>query len=201
MHPASKPKRTCTDIRRINKAGNHEENGMMKLAAPVFLALLWISSANAASEQTVLQLSKLVDGTVVSQIRIISNQIDPNTTSIDDTIRVLRNGAVVKGYAEQAATIARARRAYSYDHFTKGVIDKPGFAVCRLGGPEVGWIMETRYLTYGSNHAITGSKMRPVLSRAENCLFARQVHPVKRSAHVAAAIAFGQLRAILEQGD
>jgi hypothetical protein len=144
-------------------------------------------------------LSRIVDGAVVSTLKVLSDEIDPNTHSMDATTTVLVDGDILQGLSNQYALgVADHRRAYSYDALTGGISDRTSTATCRLGGPAVGWMLETRYVVYNSSYEIVDNGMRVVLIEAENCLYTRDVHPVNRQSHVAATRAMAELRTIFQ---
>ena len=84
---------------------------------------------------------------------------------------------------------------YSYDHFTRGVSATTRRVRCLMGGPAIGDVSLARYLKWQENHLVA-SKMRPILTEAQNCLFADQVAPSNAAAEIAASKALATVQTL-----
>ena len=151
--------------------------GILSLLA----AWLVLSQTAFADEKMhlILHLQKTADDKVVSSIAVWANDIDPNSISRNDTYRLEIDGTPVQ-INDKIKTILRGldynRRAYNRDHFTEGLTTQVADARCLLGGPAVGNVLSTLYLT-GENFKHGPTEMRPVYSERSNCLFTRLVRP------------------------
>lgn len=168
----------------------------MRIFLVTTLFLMLEAMPAAAETHILLRLTQMSDDTPVTQIILSGNSIDPNTRSVEDRFEVTVNGRRAAIPDTVAVALASARRAYSYDTFTRGITERSPLATCMMAGPARGWILETLYLTYDDAGRITASQLRPVLSEAGNCLFSRHIQPDDRDAHVAAAKAMAALRMI-----
>ena len=165
---------------------------------PLLAAALWLAAPGFADEmRPILRLDKLVDGKAAQTVTLYASDIDPNSASVDDRYRLTVNGRDVDLPRDLLARLDRQRRGYSYDTFTGGIHQDEAKALCRMAGPALGSVLSVRYLTY-RDHAITGSRMRPVLSRAENCLFSLRLRPVSDEARFEAAGAMATLQTLLD---
>jgi len=156
-----------------------------------------IEKTNTKNKHLLLKLSKIVDGEVVSHASVVGSQVDPNVRSIDDFFQLYINSEEDTDLVNIAEKIATDRRQYSYDYFTKGITDNTAHVSCMLGGVSIGWILETRYLTYDNNSILQNSELKPILSEAENCLFLRIIRPSDPEAYAAASKTLGQLQLLL----
>lgn len=173
------------------------------LGAGVVALLLAAGGAQAEEEMhLLLQLERLVDGAVRQSVALYGTAIDPNVSSIDDRFRLEVNGKPVAAPQALLARLARERRGYSYDYFTKGISESTRQALCMMAGPALGDRLSTLYLTYGKDQRDTYAHLRPVLSQPGNCLFAEEIAPKDAQAAQAAAQALASLQVILEmQGE
>lgn len=163
----------------------------------LFIATLATTPAIAQEpKELILKLEQLSNDKVISRIELYANDIDPNSSSVDDRYLLLKDGKPIAAPESLLGKLDFARRGYSYDHFTGGITEKQAQAVCRRGGPARGHILYVRYLTY-REHAIESSEMRPVLSSGD-CLFRHVIHPVKPEARTEALLAKETLLTIVE---
>jgi hypothetical protein len=163
----------CSVVNRFDREVAME----MRLIPLICLFLICTASGvHAAEMQVVLELRQMRDGEIANRLTLYSNQVDPNTSSIDDRYRLEHNGKPVKAPEVLLARLNHQRRNYSYDSFTRGVSHKTRKSVCMMAGPALGDILYTRYLTY-QNYKIVNTELRPVYSDAGNCLFAEVFSP------------------------
>ncbi|MGK7885940.1 MAG: hypothetical protein AB4057_15120 [Crocosphaera sp.] len=136
-----------------------------------------------AEEILLLNLQYKSDATTTRQIQFYGNDIDPNSTSIDDSFSLKINGESIEIPEQLYRRLDRLRRSFSYDSLSGG-IEEPSErkVICNLGGPAEGMILEARYLTYNSEWKIVDHEMRPVFGMAENCLFKELYTPVNSNA-------------------
>ncbi|SLN47283.1 hypothetical protein ROA7450_02344 [Roseovarius albus] len=153
------------------------------------------SPAVAKDMHLVLELETHVDDEVTEVVSLYASGIDPNKRSADDAYRLEINGAEVNVPQELLAQINNQRRGYSYDTLSGGIETTEPQAICMLGGPAVGEVLKSLYLTY-EDHQITGSEIRPVLSEATNCLFTLDINPSEQNAYMAAVKALAQLQTL-----
>jgi len=151
--------------------------------------------ADTSSEVVVLSLKTQVGDQIVSTTELYSNQVDPNTSSIDDTFRLVVNGKTVDAPQELLADLTRNRRTYSYDSMTDGVEHVKSPAMCMLGGEAQGYILETRYLDYKDSQIISHA-MKPVYAESANCLFNEQYIPNDRNAELSSAQSLATLKTL-----
>lgn len=170
---------------------------MPRILTAIAASLAIAGAAQAADMQPILQLDKLVDGEAAQTVTLYASDIDPNSRSADDSYRLTVNGQVVDVPAGLLARLDHERRGYSYDNFTNGIVQDDAKAVCMMAGPARGSVLSVLYLTY-EDHQIAASEMRPVLSRADNCLFITRIRPVSDEARFEAAGAMATLQTILD---
>jgi hypothetical protein len=170
---------------------------MPRLLTAIAASFVLATSAQAADMQPILQLDKLVDGEPAQTVTLYATDIDPNSSSVDDSYRLTVNGQEVDLPRDLLARLDHERRGYSYDNFTDGIAQDDAKAVCMMAGPALGSVLSVLYLTY-EDHKITASEMRPVLSRADNCLFVTRIRPVSDEARFEAAGAMATLQTLLD---
>lgn len=135
-----------------------------------------------AEQILLLNLQYKSDTTTTREIQFYGNDLDPNSTSIDDKFSLKIDGKSVDAPDELYRRLDRLRRNFSYDSLSGGIQDPPQRMVsCNLGGPAEGMILWARYLTY-ENFQIVDHEMRPVFGMAENCLFKDLYQPVNSNA-------------------
>ena len=162
----------------------------------IFQSLL-ATPVSAGDMQLVLELQKIQDDVVVDRLSLYANQVDPNTSSVNDRFRLEHNGNPVRAPLSLLERLNHQRRSYSYDNFTNGIRHETRNALCMMGGPAIGDLLYVRYLTY-RNHRIVKSEMRPVLSEAGNCLFAEAIAPRDPRSGMAAMKALASFQVMRE---
>lgn len=163
-----------------------------------FLALLALSApALAGDMQPVLRLDLMVDARPEHTVILLASEADPNVAAADDRYGLTVDGRAVTVPQTLLARLSHARRGYSYDHFTGGLDKDEARATCMMAGPGRGAVLSVLYLAYDGSR-IADAQMRPVLSRADNCLFTLRLRPVDDEARAEAAAALAALRTILE---
>ncbi len=136
-----------------------------------------------AEEILLLNLQYRSDTTTTREIQFYGNDIDPNSTSIDDSFSLKINGESIEIPEQLYRRLDRLRRSFSYDSLSGGIQEpSESRVICNLGGPAEGMILEARYLTYNSEWKIVDHEMRPVFGMAENCLFKELYTPVNSNA-------------------
>lgn len=170
---------------------------LIRLTAAALALTTLTATAQSEPAEPVLRLEQLVDGRPARTVTLYASDIDPNSRSVTDRYRLTVDGRAVALPHDLAARLDHARRAYSYDAVTNGISTTTALAVCKMAGPSKGWMLSTRYLTY-DDHKITGSDMRPVLSRAENCLFDIITRPNSDDARFEASGALATLLTLAE---
>ena len=136
-----------------------------------------------AEEILLLNLQYKSDTTTTREIQFYGNDIDPNSTSIDDSFSLKIDGESIEIPEQLYRRLDRLRRSFSYDSLSGGIQEPPERTfTCNLGGPAEGIILEARYLTYNSESKIIDNEMRPVFGMAENCLFKELYTPVNFNA-------------------
>lgn len=152
----------------------------MKALVKIFVAsVLALFPSMALAEQTLLlNLKYKSDNTVTEEIRFYGNDIDPNSSSIDDQFSLSINGQFIKIPRSIYDKLEGLRRSFSYDSLSGGIQQETVVPICKLGGPAKGIVLEARYLSYQS-YRIVSSQMRPVFSLAGNCLFSESYSPIK----------------------
>lgn len=168
---------------------------MSRLLALLATTFALTPPASGDEMQPILRLDTLRDERVERSVVLYANDIDPNSSSVDDRYRLTVNDAEVTVPAALLERLDRERRGYSYDHFTKGIRNEEAAFRCMMAGPALGHVLSVLYLTHDDTK-IVASEMRPVLSRPENCLFITQLRPVSDEARVEAAAAMAALRTI-----
>ncbi|ACB50799.1 unknown [Crocosphaera subtropica ATCC 51142] len=135
-----------------------------------------------AEQILLLNLQYKSDATITREIQFYGNDIDPNSTSIDDNFSLKIDGKLIEAPDELYRRLDRLRRSFSYDSLSGGIQDPSQSIVsCNLGGPAEGMILSVRYLTY-QDFKIVDHEMRPVFGLAENCLFKELYQPVNSNA-------------------
>ncbi|USD67104.1 hypothetical protein [Vibrio sp. SCSIO 43136] len=170
---------------------------MKKTLITAAIALLSTQTfASDSSEVVVLSLKTMVGDQVVAKTELFSNQVDPNTSSIDDTFRLVVNGKTVDAPQELLADISRERRSYSYDSQSGGIENPQSQMMCMLGGEPVGYVLETRYLTFDDSSVIKGHEMKAVSAEAGNCLFKPNYQPANDNAQLSSVKALATLKTL-----
>lgn len=170
---------------------------MSRLLNSLAAAFLLATPALADEMQPVLRLDTLLDEKAERSIVLYANDIDPNSSSVDDRYRLTVDGVEIAAPPALLARLDRERRGYSYDTFTNGIRSEEAQILCMMAGPASGHVLSVLYLTYDDT-SIVSSEMRPVLSRPENCLFTTNLRPVSEEARAEAAAAMAALRTISE---
>lgn len=124
----------------------------------------------------ILDLATVTDGQPRQRVALYANDIDPNSSSVEDRYRLTVDGITRQVPDSLLRQLDRDRRAFSYDSLSGGITTSTTPATCLLGGPAVGDVLRVRYLTWEDSQ-ITNAEMAPVFSRAENCLFTHKVRP------------------------
>ncbi|WP_257297305.1 hypothetical protein [Endozoicomonas sp. YOMI1] len=169
----------------------------------ICLSLLLLSAlANAVDDhhKLLLSMKHYLDDEVVKEVNFYGTEIDPNVMSNEEgQFKLTVDGVEVDIVNDSTYwRLNELRRSFSYDTFSQGIQQiQPGQAMCKLGGPANGIILETRYLTY-QNHNIIHDEMRPVYDRPLNCLFQRRYQLVNDNAREAARGVLETLRTIAE---
>ncbi|WP_257264627.1 hypothetical protein [Endozoicomonas sp. ONNA2] len=173
------------------------------ISRTICLSLLLLSAlANAVDDHHKLLLSMkyYLDDEVIKEVNFYGTEIDPNVVT-DAVGQFMLTVDGVELDMVKDATYRRLntlRRSFSYDIFTRGIRQlEPGQAMCKLGGPASGIILETRYLTY-QNHKIIHEEMKPVFDQALNCLYQRRYQPVNEDARETTRGVLETLRTIAE---
>ena len=170
---------------------------MPRILSILISGLALVASPALAEMHPILQLEKMVDDQSTHTLTLYASDIDPNSSATDDSYRLTVNGRKLDVPHDVLARLDRERRGYSYDAFTDGVHEETARAVCMMAGPARGSVLSVLYLTY-ENDQIAASEMRPVLTRADNCLFTKRVRPVSDDARFEAAGAMATLQTILD---
>lgn len=167
--------------------------------AVAFVASALISGTARASGEMhlLLELQRTQDGKTIEKISLWGTDIDPNTRSADDRYELKVNDTQVNAPQSLLAALDHARRGYSYDAMTNGVMAERAQIVCNMAGQAKGQHLLTRYLTYDTAK-IVDARMQTVLSEPMNCLYVDHVHPNTDASHLAAAKALGGLSALLD---
>lgn len=168
---------------------------MSRLLNSLAAACVVATPALADEMRPVLRLDTLLDEKVERSIVLYANDIDPNSSSVEDRYRLTVDGAEVAVPPALLARLDRERRGYSYDTFTQGIRSEEAQIRCMMAGPASGHVLWVLYLTYDDTR-IVSSEMRPVLSRPENCLFTTTLRPVSEEARAEAVAAMAALRTI-----
>ncbi|MBO9480608.1 hypothetical protein [Salinisphaera sp. G21_0] len=169
----------------------------------ICLSLLLLSAlANAVDDHHKLLLSMkyYLDDEVVKEVNFYGTGIDPNVMSNEEgQFKLTVDGVEIDAVNDSTYwRLNKLRRSFSYDTFSQGIQQlEPGWAMCKLGGPASGIILETRYLTY-QDHNIIHDEMRPVYDRPLNCLYQPRYQPVNDHAREAARGVLETLRTIAE---
>lgn len=169
----------------------------------ICLSLLLLSAlANAVDDhhKLLLSMKHYLDDEVVKEVNFYGTEIDPNVMSNEEgQFKLTVDGVEVDIVNDSTYwRLNELRRSFSYDTFSQGIQQiEPGQAMCKLGGPANGIILETRYLTY-QNHNIIHDEMRPVYDRPLNCLFQRRYQLVNDNAREAARGVLETLSTIAE---
>lgn len=163
------------------------------------ILLVFSTSAFAAQEADtlVLSLQNMVGENVVSRVELFANDIDPNSSSVDDKYRLEINGKAVDVPEGLLSSLDYSRREYSYDFFTDGIKSFRSGGSCHLGGEPAGSILQVRYLTYDESHKIVKDEMKSVYSENGNCRFEKGFAPNKAKAEKSAAKAMTTLKTIM----
>ena len=137
-----------------------------------------------AEQILLLNLQYISDTTTTREIQFYGDEINPNSTSIDDRFSLLIDGQSVHLPEPLYRRLNSLRRSFSYDSLSGGIQQPPeGESLCLLGGPPVGLTLEARYLTYQTpEYRIVAHEMQPVFGMAQNCLFADLYRPVNLNA-------------------
>ena len=136
-----------------------------------------------AEEILLLNLQYKSDKTTTREIQFYGNDIDPNSTSIDDSFSLKIDGKSIEEPEPLYRRLETLRRTFSYDSLSGGIQEpSESIARCNLGGPAEGMILKARYLTYNSEWKIVDHEMRSVFGMAENCLFKELYTPVNSNA-------------------
>ncbi len=155
---------------------------LIKLNMILVSCLVMFPNVAKAEQILLLNLQYRSDTTTTREIKFYGNDIDPNSTSIDDSFSLKIDGKSIEPPEQLSRRLDRLRRSFSYDSLSGGIQEPPQRRVsCNLGGPAEGVILETRYLTY-QNFKIVDHEMRPVFGMAENCLFKELYKPVNSNA-------------------
>jgi hypothetical protein len=119
---------------------------------------------------------------VTSTVEFFTCERDPNVKRADCPQHINVDGKKVNVPAATLQRLDNLRRVFSYDSQSGGIRQNAARgAVCRLGGPAEGVVLEARYLTY-VDFKIVSDEMKPVLSLARNCLFPETWSPTNASA-------------------
>lgn len=157
---------------------------LIKLNMILVSCLAMFPNVAKAEQILLLNLQYRSDATTTRELQFYGNDIDPNSTSIDDSFSLKIDGKSIEAPEELYRRLDRLRRNFSYDSLSGG-IQEPSetMARCNLGGPAEGMILEARYLTYKTPEwTIVDHEMRPVLGVAENCLFQELYEPINSNA-------------------
>ncbi len=169
---------------------------MKQLIIGILLAFSTSAFAAQEADTLILSLQNMSGESVVSKIELFANDIDPNSSSVDDKFRLEINGKVVDVPERLLSNLDYSRREYSYDNFTDGIKSFRSGGLCRMGGEPTGSILQVRYLTY-ENHRIVKNEMKSVYSENGNCLFEKGFAPNKAEAEKSAAKAMTTLKTIM----
>ena len=143
-----------------------------------------LSDVAKAEQILLLNLKYKSDTTTTKEIQFYGNDIDPNSSSVNDRFSLTIDRQSVQLSEQLYRRLNSLRRSFSYDSLS-GSIQQPkeNAPVCRLGGPAKGMILKARYLTYNTPKSkIVGHEMRPVFGLAQNCLFRNLYKPINSNA-------------------
>lgn len=164
----------------------------------IYIVLITPSVVYADNEPNIIILSllKKIDGIIESRIDLYANDFDPNSSSRNDRYVLEVDGKPVSVPHDLLRSLDFGRRSFSYNSLSGGIVSSlPPKRVCLLGGPSVGYIIQTRYLTY-FNHKIIDDKMKSVYSESGNCLFINRIFPRHFKSEKIAAKAMATLKTI-----
>lgn len=169
----------------------------MKTFSLLLILVTSISSTVFAQEmKPILRLQDVSGKKVVQVIELLANDIDPNSSSVDDVYRLEIDGKEVAIPKNLTYMLESLRRQVSYDYMTGGIQDtNPTGPVCMLYAPANGSLLQVNYLTY-KDWSIVGSEMKTVYSEADNCRFMTDIKPAKAESEKAAAQIMSILRTI-----
>ncbi len=145
--------------------------------------------------KVILSLKDKIDGKVVSTIEIFSNNIRPNVSSVDDKYRVEIDGTVVDIPEKVIISVTSSRGSYSSDENSGGIETVQPTAICMVGGPSSGSVLESRYLTYSDNYAVIKDELKPIYSEGA-CNFTEIYKPKKRYSELRASKAIAILQTV-----
>lgn len=151
----------------------------MKALVKIFVASVLVLFPNMVlAEQTLLlNLKYKSDNIVTNEIKFYGNDIDPNSSSINDQFSLYIDNQIINIPRSIYSKIESLRRSFSYDNLSGGIQQNAVTSICFLGGASSGITLEARYLTY-QDYRIISSQMRPVFSLASNCLFTENYSPI-----------------------
>ena len=137
-----------------------------------------LSDVAKAEQILLLNLQYKSDKTTTKEIHFYGNDIDPNSVSINDRFSLTIDGKSIQLPEQLYIRLDWLRRSFSYDSLSGGIQQpKKGGAICLLGEPAKGMILEARYLTY-KNYEIVKNEMQPVFGLGQNCVFRDFYKPV-----------------------
>ena len=162
----------------------------------LFMGLFPIMDVHAQNDmKLLLDAVYLSDDRVTDHVSLWGNDIDPNSSSVDDRYVLQINGETVQVPASLLASLDHQRRDFSYDSQSGGIRAFNNKVQCMMAGPATGVMLHSRYLTY-ENHQIVADEMRPVFSKAQNCIFNTHYQPERIQAHGSAVEVLASLHTI-----
>jgi hypothetical protein len=171
-----------------------QRSWLFVLAAIAFFA----STGWAADPVIVLSLKAKRGADTVSTVDFYTCDKDPNVKRAQCEQYVMVDKRRVNVPDSLLQRLDNLRRPFSYDSLSGGVRRETRQAMCMMGGPAMGSILEVRYLTYDQSFRIVADDMKPVLGIAENCLFTDLTAPINADARENARAAAEALATIRE---
>ncbi len=168
------------------------------MTAALAIGCLIILSGQAqvqAEMKLLLNAVYLKDGKATDHISLWGNDVDPNSSSVDDLYVLQLNGKKIDVPHDFLAALDYQRRDFSYDSQSGGIEAFQNKTQCMMAGPAVGIILQSRYLTY-ENYRIVAEEIKPVYSKPLNCIFNSHYRPQKTYAQISAAEALAKLQTI-----
>jgi hypothetical protein len=157
----------------------NRRHGLAAFIGTLFIVI----NAVAADPVLVLSLKTKTDGRVVSTVEFFTCEKDPNVKLATCPQHVLVDGKKANVPERILQRLDSLRRSFSYDSQSGGI--RPGGgrgAICMMGGPSQGAVLEVRYLTYNENFKIVADEMKPVIGVPGNCLFTESYSPTQNNA-------------------
>ena len=168
---------------------------MTRFIATLISTYLFCVTLAQAEMKLLLDAVYLKDNQATDHVSLWGNNIDPNTSSVEDRYVLQLNGETLQLPAAFLSALDNQRRDFSYDSQSGGIQSFQNKAQCMMAGPAIGIVLQTRYLTY-ENYRIVNEEMKPVYSKGLNCIFNRHYMPKQSRSEVSAAEVLAKLATV-----